>query len=167
MTPRVRVVRGDITRVQVDVVVTAGNRRLVGGSGVNGAVHRAAGPRLLEASRALAPCPPGGAVITPAFGMRSARWVVHAVGPRYAGPEDEPLLRSAYVASLARADEVGARSIAFPAISTGVYGYPDDEAARVSVAAVLGADTAVAEVLLVAFGERTARLWEAELRSQS
>lgn len=167
MTQRVRVLRGDITTVEADVVVTAANRRLVGGSGVNGAVHAAAGPRLLEASRRLAPCPPGGAVITPAFDLRTARWVVHAVGPVWSGAGDEPVLASAYTESLARADEVGARSVAFPAISTGVYGYPDEEAARTSVAAVLGAGTAVEEVLLVAFSGRVARLWEAELRRQT
>jgi len=159
----IRVVRGDITTIEVDAVVTAGNSRLVGGSGVNGAVHAAAGPRLLEASRALAPCPAGSAVITPSFDLLTARWVVHAVGPRYAGPQDAVALASAYTSSLARADEVGARSVAFPSISTGVYGYPEDEAARVSVRALRQATTRVETVLLVAFGGRMARLWEAEL----
>lgn len=157
---KITVVRGEITRQRVDAVVTAGNRSLRGGSGVNGAVHAAAGPRLLEASRALAPCPPGQAVVTPAFDLTSARWVIHAVGPRYRGPQDAPLLAYAYAASLARADEVGARSVAFPSISTGVYGYPAEEAARVSVGALRGATTAVATVLLVAFASDTAELWE-------
>ena len=155
--------RGDITRVQADAVVTAGNRRLLGGSGVNGAIHAAAGPRLVEASRALAPCPPGSAVVTPGFDLRNARWVIHAVGPRYRGPEDEPVLASAYRSSLTRADEVGARVVAFPAISTGVYGYPPGDAARISVAALRGADTDVEQVLLVARHEQTAQLWEREL----
>lgn len=163
MTARITVVRDDITQVRVDAVVTAANRRLVGGSGVNGAVHAAAGPRLLRASRALAPCPAGQAVVTPAFDLPFAQWVVHAVGPRYAGPEDAAVLASAYTAALARADEVGARSIAFPAISTGVYGYPDADAARVSVAALRRAETRTEDVVLVAFHGRTARLWQDEL----
>jgi O-acetyl-ADP-ribose deacetylase (regulator of RNase III) len=130
---------------------------------VNGAIHAAAGPELLRASRALAPCPPGSAVVTPAFAMRNTSWVIHAVGPVYSGPDDEALLASAYTSSLARADEVGARSVAFPAISTGVYGYPARDAAHVSVAALRSARTAVQRVLLVAFAEQTARLWEHEL----
>ena len=157
--------RGDITRTAVDAVVTAANRALRGGGGVDGAVHRAAGPSLVAASRALAPCPPGSAVVTPAFDLAPVRWVVHAVGPVYSGPVDASLLASAYTASLARCDEVGARSVAFPAISTGVYGYPRADAARVSVAALRGASTAVERCLLVAFDDETARLWEAELRA--
>ena len=159
----ITVVRGDICTVHADAVVTAANRELRGGGGVDGAVHAAAGPELVRASRALAPCEPGSAVVTPAFRMTTAEWVIHAVGPIYSGPQDEPVLASAYTASLARADEVGARSVAFPAISTGVYGYPAQDAARVSVAALHGARTEVEQVLLVAFGERTARLWEQEL----
>ena len=163
---RIFVVRGDITRQSCDAVVTAGNRSLRGGSGVNGAVHAAAGPRLLAASRALAPCPPGQAVVTPAFNLASARWVIHAVGPKYRGPQDAVTLASAYTAALARADDVGARSVAFPSISTGVYGYPAEEAARVSVGALRGATTAVDTVLLVAFGGETAALWEQSLDGQ-
>lgn len=159
----IQVVRGDICTVTVDAVVTAGNRSLVGGSGVNGAVHAAAGPELLQASSALAPCEAGGAVITPAFRMRNTSWVIHAVGPIYSGPQDEQVLASAYRESLARADEVGARSVAFPAISTGVYGYPAEEAARVSIAAIRGAETAVEKVVLVAFGDKQSRLWERAL----
>lgn len=152
--------RGDICAVEADAVVTAGNRSLVGGSGVNGAIHAAAGPELLRASRALAPCPAGSAVITPAFAMTNTTWVIHAVGPVYSGPQDEALLASAYTASLARADEVGAQSVAFPAIATGIYGYPAEEAARVSVGALRGAHTSVQRVFLVAFDQRTARLWQ-------
>jgi O-acetyl-ADP-ribose deacetylase (regulator of RNase III) len=160
---QIEVVRGDLCRVTADAVVTAANSRLVGGSGVNGAIHAAAGPELLAASRALAPCSAGSAVATPAFRMTNTSWIVHAVGPIYSGPQDEPLLASAYTSALARADEVGARSVAFPAISTGVYGYPAQEAARVSVAALRSARTSVQRVLLVAFGEQTAQLWEREL----
>lgn len=148
---RIELVRGDITAEQVDAIVTAANSALRGGGGVDAAVHSAAGPRLVEASRALAPCPPGSAVITPAFDLSPVKWVIHAVGPIYSGPQDAAVLASAYTSSLARADEVGARSVAFPAISAGVYGYPGPDAARVSVAALRGAETGVALVRLVAY----------------
>ncbi|ROP44915.1 macro domain-containing protein [Pseudokineococcus lusitanus] len=155
---------GDVTRQPVDAVVTAANRALRGGGGVDAAVHGAAGPELLTASRALAPCPTGSAVVTPAFDLAPVRWVVHAVGPRWSGrPEDPVLLASAYTASLARADEVGATSVAFPSISTGVYGYPAPEAARVSVGALRAARTRVELALLVARTEEQAGLWEGAL----
>jgi O-acetyl-ADP-ribose deacetylase (regulator of RNase III) len=125
-------------------------------------VHRAAGPRLLAACREIGGCPTGTAVVTPAFDLEPrVRWVVHAVGPVWSGaPDDADLLTGAYRDALRCADEVGARSIAFPAISTGVYGYPKDEAAAVSVAALRGATTSVEQVLLCAFDAGTARLWE-------
>lgn len=162
---KVTVVRGSIVDQRVDAIVTAGNTSLRGGSGVNGAVHAAAGPRLLRASRALAPCPPGSAVVTPSFDLGPARWVIHAVGPKYRGPADAEVLASAYAACLARADEVGARSVAFPSISTGVYGYPSEEAAEVSVAALLAAETQVERVLLVSFGADMAEYWTAALET--
>jgi len=105
---RISVVRGDITAQQVDAIVTAANVPLMGGGGVDGAVHKAAGPELLWACRELAPCPTGFAVVTPAFDLAPVRWVIHAVGPVYSGPADAELLASAYRESLARADEVGA-----------------------------------------------------------
>jgi O-acetyl-ADP-ribose deacetylase len=160
----ISVVRGDITRQDVEAVVTAANAGLRGGAGVDGAVHRAAGPHLLAACRPLAPCPPGSAVITPAFDLAPVRWVIHAVGPIYRDPADAAVLMSAYTASLARADEVGARSVAFPSISTGVYGYPAEAAAALSIEAIRGAQTAVEQVLLVAFGEHQARLWDGCLK---
>ena len=156
-------VEGDITRQPVEVVVTAANAQLAGGGGVDGAVHAAAGPELLEALRAFPQgCPTGGAVITPAFALAPVQWVVHAVGPIwYGGDRGEPgQLASAYTESLRLADDVGARSIAFPAISTGVYGYPRDAAAEVAVAAIRSAHTQVERVLLVAYDARTARLYE-------
>jgi O-acetyl-ADP-ribose deacetylase (regulator of RNase III) len=161
--PTIEVVVGDIVTVPVDAVVTAANRSLRGGTGVNGAVHAAAGPELLRASRALAPCPAGSAVVTPAFAMTTATWVVHAVGPQYHDPQDEPVLAAAYTAALARADEVGAQSVAFPSISTGRYGYPDADAARISVTALRRGGTSVRRVVLVARHEHTAELWRAEL----
>ena len=160
---RITVVRGDITDQRVDAVVTAANEPLRGGGGVDGAVHRAAGPELLRALRPLAPCPAGSAVITPSFSMENCEWVIHAVGPIYRSPADAAVLASAYTASLARADEVGARSVAFPSISTGVYGYPVREAAEVSVQALRSASTQVDEVLLVAFGREVHEAWRREV----
>lgn len=161
--PDIEVLLDDIVAAPVDAVVTAANRSLLGGSGVNGAVHAAAGPDLVRASRALAPCPAGSAVVTPAFRMTTATWVIHAVGPKYRGPQDEAVLAAAYTAALARADEVGARTVAFPSIATGKYGYPDAEAAPISVTALRQASTSVQHVLLVARHRHTAALWQAEL----
>ena len=161
----ITLVRGDITEQQVDAIVTAANVELRGGGGVDGAVHAAAGPRLLEACHALAPCLAGSAVVTPAFDLAPVRWVIHAVGPIYSGPQDAPTLAAAYVSALARADEVGARSVAFPSISTGVYGYPADEASRISVEALRTARTAVEHVLLVAFSRGMEARWGEALLS--
>ena len=159
----ITVIRGDITAQDVDAVVTAANRGLRGGGGVDAAVHAAAGPELLRACRPLAPCPTGSAVITSAFDLAPVRWVIHAVGPRAGDTDAERLLASAYVSSLQRADEVEARSVAFPSISTGSYGYPGGKAATVSVDALLGATCEVERVLLVAFDNTTADLWRAAL----
>lgn len=162
---QITVVRGDITVQSVEAVVTAANTGLVGGGGVDGAVHAAAGHELLAACRPLAPCPTGSAVITPAFGLAPVTWVIHAVGPIYSGPQDASLLASAYRESLMRADEVGAVSVAFPSISTGVYGYPADEASRISVEALRTADTRVQTVLLVAFSRGMEARWHDALTS--
>ena len=159
-----QIVRGDITKQDVDAIVTAANEPLRGGGGVDGAVHRAAGPELLRACHVLAPCLTGSAVITPAFDLAPVKWVIHAVGPIYSGrPEDAELLTSAYTSSLARADEVGAKSVAFPSISTWVYGYPDGLASILSVQALRAARTHVATVLLVAFSRRIAEKWDSAL----
>lgn len=161
-TLEISVVLGDITTIAVDAIVTAANAPLVGGGGVDGAVHRAAGPELLRALRPLAPCPVGSAVMTPSFLLPPpVRHVIHAVGPRYRvdrPPED--LLASAYLASLALCDEGGAISVAFPSISTGAYGYPRHEACQISVRALRGATTSVKRCLLVAFDDKTKRFWE-------
>ena len=164
---KIEAVQGDITREQVDAVVNAANEHLAGGGGVDGAIHRAAGwEDLQEACRSLGGCPTGDAKATPGFEL-PARWVIHAVGPRwYGGQRGEPeLLASAYRRSLEVADELGARSVAFPAISTGIYGYPKGAAARVAVETIRGARTQVELVRLVAFDGETLRLYEELLRA--
>jgi len=127
-------VQGDITAQDVDAVVNAANSRLAGGGGVDGAIHRAGGPAIMEACRRIGRCPTGQAVITPA-GKLPARFVIHAVGPVYSGGArgEAALLRGAYENSLRLASENGCRSVAFPAISTGAYGYPIDRAAPIAL----------------------------------
>ncbi|MCS7016094.1 MAG: O-acetyl-ADP-ribose deacetylase [Gemmatales bacterium] len=134
---RMQVVRGNITQLQVDAIVNAANASLAPGGGVDGAIRRAAGPELDEACRQLGGCPPGEARITPGFRL-PARYVIHTVGPIYHGGQlgEAQLLRSCYINSLRLALEKGIRSIAFPCISTGVYGYPKSEACVIAVTAV-------------------------------
>ena len=166
---RVEAVRGDITQEHVDAVVNAANQALAGGGGVDGAIHRAAGARELhEACATLGGCATGEAKATPGFGL-AARWIIHAVGPRYRdGRHGEPaLLASCYGRSLEVAEELGARSIAFPAISTGIYGYPPEEAANVAVDTIRTTPTTVDVVRLVAFDERTLQLYEQRLARES
>jgi O-acetyl-ADP-ribose deacetylase (regulator of RNase III) len=129
--------RGDITREQVDAIVNAANEALRGGSGVDGAIHRAAGPQLLEECRAIGACPTGEARVTSGYGL-PARYVIHTVGPVWQGGRaGEPeLLASCYASVLAHAQALGIRSLAFPSISTGAYGYPIADAARIAVRTV-------------------------------
>jgi O-acetyl-ADP-ribose deacetylase (regulator of RNase III) len=135
----IELVQGDITQQEVDAVVTAANSGLRGGGGVDGAVHRAAGPELLAACRRLGGCETGSAKLTPAFGLgrNGVKYVIHAVGPVYRGGDqnEDGLLASAYKKSLALADEAGCASIAFPSISTGVYGFPVERAAPIALRA--------------------------------
>ena len=162
---RIEAVQGDITRQDVDAVVNAANQSLGGGGGVDGAIHRAAGAAdLHEACAQLGGCPTGDAKATPGFQLR-ARWIVHAVGPRYRdGRHGEPeQLASCYRRALEVADELGARSVAFPAISTGIYGYPPEEAASIAVGTHQSADTRVELARLVAFDAATLRLYEERL----
>ena len=150
---RLRVVQGDITQLDVDVVVNAANSSLLGGGGVDGAIHRAAGPELLHACRLLGGCKAGDAKITRGFNL-PARWIVHTVGPVWSGGDHgEPeLLASCYRRSLELATEVEAASIAFPAISTGIYGYPLRDAALVAVGTVQAASPDL-DVVLVAYSK--------------
>jgi O-acetyl-ADP-ribose deacetylase len=131
---RIRIARGSIVDLQVDAIVNAANSSLRGGGGVDGAIHRAAGPRLAEAAGRLAPCPPGEAVITNGFDLQ-ARYVIHTVGPVYDGADGEAAetLARCYRSSLALADERKLGSVAIPAISTGVFGYPAAQAATIAV----------------------------------
>jgi len=163
----IRLVQGDITEVQADALVTAANAGLQGGGGVDGAIHRACGPRLLEACRALGGCPTGSAVATPAFDLeaRGVRRIIHAVGPIYRGTGDEgALLAGAYRTSLQVAGTEACASVAFPAISAGVYGYPLAEAAEVAVQTVgafmRGEPGPVKQVIFVLFDRQTYQAFE-------
>jgi O-acetyl-ADP-ribose deacetylase (regulator of RNase III) len=162
-------VLGDITTAEVDAVVNAANHTMLGGGGVDGAIHRAAGPRLLEACRRLRKTtlrdglPTGDAVATTA-GDLPARWVIHTVGPTWARTIDKSgLLASCHTRSLAVADEIGARTVAFPAISTGAYRWPMDDAARIALATVGEATTEVEEVRFVLRDQRAYDVFAAEL----
>ncbi|MER6575012.1 O-acetyl-ADP-ribose deacetylase [Nonomuraea sp. NPDC001023] len=153
----VTLVQGDITEQRADAIVNAANSSLLGGGGVDGAIHRRGGPEILEECRRLRAghygkgLPTGQAVATTA-GLLPARWVIHTVGPVYSRSQDRSeLLASCHRESLRVADELGARTVAFPAISTGVYGWPLDDAARIAVAAVRAAVTSVEEVRFVLF----------------
>ena len=160
------VVVGDITALQTDAIVNAANSSLLGGGGVDGAIHRAAGPELRRHCRQLGGCEVGRAKVTPGFAL-AATWIIHTVGPVWRGGHDgEPeLLASCYRASLACADEVGARTVAFPAISTGVYGYPIEPAAAVALDAVTSSSTHVQAVTFVCFDDANRRAYRTALGS--
>jgi O-acetyl-ADP-ribose deacetylase (regulator of RNase III) len=167
--PRITLVRGDITEQEVDAVVNAANSTLMGGGGVDGAIHRRGGPAILEECKRIREerypdgLPTGRAVATTA-GNLPARWVIHTVGPVYSkGQDRSELLASCHIESLRVADEIGARTVAFPAISTGVYGYPLEEAAPVAIDAVREADTRVEEARFVLFDEGSYLAFQQEL----
>jgi O-acetyl-ADP-ribose deacetylase (regulator of RNase III) len=164
---RTRTLQADITTLTVDAIVNAANPSLLGGGGVDGAIHLAAGPALLAACRRLGGCAVGDAKITPGF-LLPARFVIHAVGPVWrGGQEHEPeLLATCYQRSLALAAQEGLRTVAFPAISTGVYGYPPQLAAEVAVAAVaaaLGSLPRIEEVVFCCFSASAVQIYRALL----
>lgn len=167
--PRIVLVQDDITLQDTDAIVNAANQMLIPGGGVDGAITRAAGPdALVERQRIVAergdpPLPTGDAVAT-GGGLLKARWIIHTAGPIYSGKtRDAELLARCHESCLAVADGLGASSIAFPAISTGVYAYPPDEAALVATSAVLKARTRVEEIRFVLFGPELMRAFQAAL----
>lgn len=161
MAPTIELVQGDITEQRVDAIVNAANHSLLGGGGVDGAIHRRGGPDILTECRRIRSeqypdgLPTGEAVATTA-GRLPARWVIHTVGPTWAKTKDKsPLLRSCYQRSLAVADEIGARTVAFPLVSAGVYRWPKDDAVRQALAVLLSADTTVERAVLVLYDPAT------------
>ena len=168
---RIEIVEGDITKRDVDAIVNAANSSLLGGGGVDGAIHRAAGPELLEACRELRRdrlprgLPVGAAVATPGYRL-AARWVIHTVGPNWhAGERDQELLASCFSESLSVAADLGAASVAFPAISAGIYGWDRRVVASTAVGSVLTADAAGVDVVeFVLFGPEMAAAFRTALR---
>jgi len=159
----VRAQIGDITALAVDAIVNAANSSLLGGGGVDGAIHRAAGPGLLDECRKLSGCKTGEAKVTRGYAL-PARWVIHTVGPVWRGGshEEDELLASCYRACCKLAAEVGARSIAFPAISTGIYGFPKQRAAQIAVSQVVAAlakNAELAQVIFCCFDDETYRIY--------
>lgn len=162
---RIEAAQGDITQERVDAVVNAANEALAGGGGVDGAIHRAAGAaELHEACRRLGGCVTGDAKATPGFRL-PARWIIHAVGPVWRGGDfgERELLASCYRRALAVAGELGARSVAFPALSTGIYGFPKADAARIAVKTLRAEMTDVEVARLIAFDAETLDLYRQEL----
>lgn len=164
---RIEIAQGDITELNVDAVVNAANKQLKRGGGVDGAIHKAAGPKLQEACDEIGGCPTGQAIVTPGFNL-PAEYVIHTVGPVYHGGErnEDSLLESAYRNSLHQAEHYGVRSIAFPAISTGVYGYPLSRATSIAIRVVRQwlADHDLPErVVFCAFDAATKAAYESEL----
>lgn len=161
--PALDALLADITTLEVDAIVNAANAGLAGGGGVDGAIHRAAGAEALhDACRALGGCEPGDAKATPGFALH-ARWIVHTVGPvwRGGGSGEDRVLASCYRRAVTVADELGARSLAFPAISTGVYGYPPERAATIAVQTLAALTTHhLDRITLAAFDQRTLTLYE-------
>ncbi|MFF3705266.1 O-acetyl-ADP-ribose deacetylase [Streptomyces phaeochromogenes] len=163
-------VQGDITRQSVDAIVNAANSSLLGGGGVDGAIHRRGGPEILAECRKLRASHYGkglrtGQAVATTAGKLDARWVIHTVGPVFSRSEDRSeLLASCYRESLRVADELGARTVAFPAVSAGIYGWPMDDAARIAVGTVRDTEAAVTEARFVLFDERAYEAFAAQAR---
>lgn len=162
---KITVYSGDITALNVDAVVNAANRSLLGGGGVDGAIHRAAGPELLAECKTLGGCETGRAKTTQAYNMLS-KYVIHTVGPVWhgGGRGEEELLRSCYISSLSEADRRWCKTVAFPAISTGVYGYPKEQAAQIAISSIKdyfreNPQSCIEEVVLVCFNEATEKIY--------
>ena len=166
---KIEVRQADITRLEADAIVNAANSSLLGGGGVDGAIHRAAGPALLEECRTLGGCPTGEARITKGYNL-PAKFVIHTVGPVYSGkPEDAELLAGCYRNSLELATKHQVRTIAFPAISCGVYGYPIEDACRVAVdttAEFLTTDDSVEKVIFALFSRKDYQVYSAYIKSE-
>ena len=167
---KIEIQQGDITQLDVDAIVNAANTKLLGGGGVDGAIHRAAGPELLEACRAIGGCPTGEARITRGYNLR-ARHVIHTVGPVYSGkPRDSQLLTGCYVNSLKLAVDHHLATIAFPAISCGVYGYPIEDACKIAVdtsCAFLKSHPSLEKVIFIQFSPQDFGVYGSYLKSLS
>ena len=164
MKERVKIIEGDITKQAVDAVVNAANTTLLGGGGVDGAIHRAAGPELLEETRQIGGCPTGEAKVSRGYRL-PARWVIHTVGPVWAGghKNEDTLLANCYKNSLRAAVDAGAKTIAFPSISTGAYRFPLDRATEIAMRETkrfLESDDTVKQVIFVCFGEKVLKTYQ-------
>lgn len=161
---RMEIVEGDITKQQVDAIVNAANTSLLGGGGVDGAIHRAAGPELLEECKKIGGCPTGEARVTKGYKL-PAKWVIHTVGPVWKGgtANEDQLLASCYKNSLKAAKEIGAKTVAFPSISTGAYGFPMERASEIALketAKFLENDESIEKVIFVCFGEKAFNIYK-------
>lgn len=158
MDPRIEIIEGDITKQQVDAIVNAANTSLLGGGGVDGAIHRAAGPELLQETRKIGGCPTGEARVSKGYRL-PARWVIHTVGPIWSGGNrsEDVLLANCYRNCFKAATEKGVKTIAFPSISTGAYGFPLERATEIALKETkkfLATDKTVNKVVFVCFGEK-------------
>jgi O-acetyl-ADP-ribose deacetylase (regulator of RNase III) len=164
METRVQIEEGDITKQQVDAIVNAANNSLLGGGGVDGAIHRAAGPQLLEETRKIGGCPTGEARVSNGYNL-PAKWVIHTVGPVWKGghKNEEGLLAGCYRSSLKAAVELGAKTVAFPSISTGAYGFPLERATEIALKETkrfLETDKTLEKVTFVCFGEKALKTYQ-------